>query len=271
MRRAIVIFVVVGVTLGSVVAAVSSPAAADTVPLPTRMVAVGDSITTATDVGWCCVNPSGGNPQYSWSTGTDPTVDSHYLRIVAANGNTPVATFNVARPGADSGDLASQLNTAAGFAPGYVTVLMGGNDLCWSPTPTGVFRHRVESAFAAFFAAAPDAYLFVSSIPNLYRLWSIEHTNPLAVLTWTAFGICPTVLGLNVTSSQRQHILDVEQTFNSILASTCNAYAHCRWDHDATYNYPFTTADISTVDYFHPSITGQHDLAAITWTASFWG
>ena len=86
---AIVAVVIVGTPLTSAGAAP---------PFPSRIAAVGDSITTATDVDWCCVNPEGGNPQYSWSTGTDPAVLSHYQRVLAVNGGTPVATLNAAAP-----------------------------------------------------------------------------------------------------------------------------------------------------------------------------
>jgi hypothetical protein len=79
------------------------------------------------------------------------------------------------------------------------------------------------------------------------------------------------MLGNDVTQAQRQHLLNLEETFNSILATTCGEYANCRWDNNATFNYQFTAADISTVDYFHPSVTGQCDLAAVTWNASYWG
>ena len=39
---------------------------------------------------------------------------------------------------------------------------------------------------------------------------------------------------------------------------------------NATYTTAFTTADVSTIDYFHPSIAGQAKLARITWAASYW-
>jgi lysophospholipase L1-like esterase len=263
---------VFGILFGAETAATAAPT------FPGRMVAVGDSITTATDVGWCCVNPNGGNPQYSWSTGSDLAVNSHYLRITAANGGAEVATLNTAQPGADSGDLAQQLTAASQFftqpsgaGPDYVTVLMGANDLCWNPTPTGVFRQRVQSAFGQFFSANPDAYVFVASIPNLYQLWNVLHNNPVARLTWSVFNICPEMLGNNVTQSERLRLLRQEQTLNGILAATCGQYTNCQWDNYATFNYQFTAADISTVDYFHPSITGQANLATVTWNASYWG
>jgi lysophospholipase L1-like esterase len=269
MRRSALGFVAVVLTATF---ALVTPGPADSqVAFPQKMVAVGDSITAATDVAWCCVDPSGRNPQYSWSTGTEPAVDSQAQRLVAASGGAPLATWNAAVPGADSSDLRSQFGQALAFGADYVTVLIGGNDLCWNPTPLGVFRQRVRSAFADYFAAAPNSRVFVSSIPNIYRLWSTLHTNLWAQLTWNVFDICPEMLSASTTEAQRQKLLQLETSFNDVLASTCAQYAGCRWDGYATFNYNFTASDISTVDYFHPSIQGQNTLATITWNASYWG
>jgi lysophospholipase L1-like esterase len=249
-----------------------APSQASSQPLlPKRIAAVGDSITTATDVGWCCVNPRGTNAQYAWSTGTDPAVYSHYQRLVTLHGRPPTAALNAAAPGADSSDLASQFAQVAAFGADYVTVLIGGNDICWNPTPIDIFRQRVEAAFATYFTAAPGARVFVSSIPNIYRLWSVLRNNPFAQLTWNAFNICPEMLSAAATEEQRLALLQLEMSFNDVLASTCGQYAGCRWDGYATFNYPFAPSDVSTVDYFHPSIQGQNTLATITWSASYWG
>jgi lysophospholipase L1-like esterase len=240
-------------------------------PLPQRIAAVGDSITTATDAGWCCVDPHGSNPQYSWSTGTDFSVNSHLRRIDALNGSTKVAALTAAQPGADSGDLQAQLSQASAFGAQYVTVLMGGNDLCWGPTPTDEFRQRVTAAFDAFFTASPNARLFVASVPNLYHLWAIEHDDPWAQFIWNLFDICPTMLPSSVTDQQRQSILTLEVQFNNILATACGEHPNCRWDDNTVFDYQFTTSDISPVDHYHPSIQGQNTLATITWATSFWG
>jgi lysophospholipase L1-like esterase len=268
MRRLPLSLIVVVLTAAFVF--VTPSAAQGQVSFPQKMAAVGDSITTATDVAWCCVNPSGGNPQYSWSTGTDPAVSSHYQRLLTASGGAPLATLNAAVPGADSSDLKGQFAQAAAFGADYVTVLIGGNDVCWNPTPLGVFRQRVRSAFADYFSAAPNSKVFVASIPNIYRLWNTLHTNLVAQLTWNAFDICPEMLSASTTEAQRQKLLQLEVSFNDVLAATCAQYAGCRWDGYATFNYRFTANDISTVDYFHPSITGQNSLAVVTWNASYW-
>ena len=72
------------------------------------------------------------------------------------------------------------------------------------------------------------------------------------------------------TDAQRQQVLGQEEADNSALQTVCAQYANCKWDNLATFDYSFTTKDVSTVDYFHPSLTGQNSLASVTWGASYW-
>jgi hypothetical protein len=58
--------------------------------------------------------------------------------------------------------------------------------------------------------------------------------------------------------------------FNQILADGCRAYARCRWDNLAVYHYQFSASQVSTLDFFHPSLSGQAALAQVTWTKSWW-
>ncbi len=57
---------------------------------------------------------------------------------------------------------------------------------------------------------------------------------------------------------------------NQTLAAVCGQYANCRWDGLAAFNLQFTPEDISTVDYFHPSVAGQNHIATLTWAMSYW-
>jgi hypothetical protein len=45
----------------------------------------------------------------------------------------------------------------------------------------------------------------------------------------------------------------------------------CRFDDLAVFNYHFTAGQVSRLDYFHPSLSGQATLASITWSRSWWG
>ena len=259
----------------SLVLGLAAPAsAAQRVPLPNSMASTGDSITRAFDATWsgCLLADC---PQYSWSTGSDSKVDSHYRRILASHRSIKGDAHNDARSGAKMVDLGGQLSAAANQNVDYVTILMGANDLCTSSTSTmtsvSTFTSQFDAALASYTAARPKSRVFVSSIPNIYRLWSILHNNVTAELTWSAFSICQSMLSPNNTDADRQQVVDREAAFNSALASVCAKYTNCRWDNLATFNTDFTTSDVSTIDYFHPSLAGQNRLADVTWGASYWG
>ena len=271
MRRALLgLLAVVSLLLG-----LAAPASAvASVPLPRSMASTGDSITRAFDA-----TPSGcflvDCPQYSWSTGSSTSVNSHYRRILSQKPAIAKHVHNDAKSGAKMADLGGQLSAAASQGVEYVTVLMGANDLCTSSTatmtPTSTFTSQFETALTSYFTANPKSHVFVSSIPNIYQLWSILHTNVVAESTWTTFGICQSMLSLTNTSTERQKVVEQETADNNALATVCAKFANCRWDNYATFNTAFTTKDVSTVDYFHPSVTGQNKLAAVTWAASYWG
>lgn len=58
--------------------------------------------------------------------------------------------------------------------------------------------------------------------------------------------------------------------FNTILKNVCAEYTQCLYDRDAVFNYQFTKNDVSSVGYFHPSKTGQKNLAEVTWSSGYW-
>jgi hypothetical protein len=56
---------------------------------------------------------------------------------------------------------------------------------------------------------------------------------------------------------------------NAALARTCAKFIHCRYDGNAAFNIQFVPSDVSTRDYFHPSVSGQARAAAVAWAATF--
>jgi lysophospholipase L1-like esterase len=244
-------------------------------PLPASMASAGDSVTRAFDLDVSHLFQD--SPTESWSTGSDPAVGSHYDRILAAaSGGPPLGphAFNDADSGAKMSALAPQLALAARQRVEYVTVLMGANDLCTSSvatmTPTAAFGAQFAAALKAFFAADPAAHLFVASIPDLFQLWDSLRSNPLAQATWTLARICPAMLSLTGTAADRAAVVAQEQADNAVLQDVCARFRHCRFDANAVYRSVFGAADVSVVDYFHPSLAGQQKLAAVTWAAGFW-
>jgi lysophospholipase L1-like esterase len=269
MRRMSMLVVVLLTMVGFAPAAQAGTAP----PLPGSIAAAGDSITRGYDATLfgCFLADC---PQDSWSTGTSSSVLSHYRRILAANPGINGKAFNDAKTGATMAALPGQLQTAAAQGAQYVTVLMGANDLCTSSaatmTPTATFQSTFQQALSAYVGAQPSGLVFVSSIPNVYQLWSLLHTTGSAATTWRTFGICQSMLSSSSTEAARQLVVTREQAFNAALGQVCNATPRCRWDGGATYGYVFQKSDVSTVDYFHPSVSGQNKLAGVSWQAGYW-
>ena len=241
-------------------------------PLPASMAAIGDSITRAYDV--CC--SYGDHPGQSWSTGytSYDGIASHYERIKQLNSAITGRGYNDAVSGAKMAAASTQATQAVNQGARYVTILLGANDLCTaSPstmTPTETFRASFSQAMVTLMAQDRKPYVFVSSIPNLYQLWAVLHTNSLARWAWANFHICQSMLAATNTETQRQQVVAREVAFNQILAEECAKYPRCRWDNKAVYNYQFSASQVSTLDFFHPSLSGQAALARVTWAASWW-
>lgn len=253
--------------------AVTVPTRADAAPpYPRVMASTGDSITRAFDANWSCFLAD--CPRYSWSTGTSSSVYSHYRRLLTVAPQLYGRAYNDARSGARMTHLAGQLATAASQNADYVTVLMGANDVCTASigamTPVATFESQFRNALSSFTTARPQSRVFVSSIPNVYRLWALFRTNPLALAVWQQFGICQSMLNINNTETQRQQVLSRLKADNAALARVCAEFRQCRWDNYATYLTNFSTSDVSSVDYFHPSVRGENRLASVSWAASYW-
>lgn len=269
MRRAAV------VVLGAVLLGVLAPvgASAETaVPLPATMAAVGDSITqAASSDGSLGVDA----PRNSWATGWNATVSSHAQRL-AMLGQAP-AIHNRSVSGAKVGDLQAQMVTVVPVQPDYLTVLIGGNDLCTDTveqmTPVDTFRTQFGAAMAELSAGSPETHVLVASIPDAYRLWELFRTNYWARLVWSAGDICQSLLQDpgSTRTADVQRRADVRQRnieYNVALEEVCGMYPRCRFDGNAVFDTAFVRSDVSG-DYFHPSIAGQAKIAATTWAAGY--
>jgi lysophospholipase L1-like esterase len=251
---------------------VAGPAWADSPPLPNSIAAIGDSITRAYDA--CCYY--GDHPGQSWSTGgtSYDGISSHYERLKARNPAIAGQAHDDAVTGAKMSAAPSQADQAVSQGAQYVTILLGANDLCTSSpatmTPTDTFRSEFGQAMAKLAQGLPQARIFVSSIPDIHQLWEVLHTNSVARWVWSTAHICQSMLGATRTAAERQQVVDREQEFNQVLAETCAQYTHCRWDGGEVYEYQFSASQVSILDYFHPSLSGQAALARVTWAASWW-
>jgi lysophospholipase L1-like esterase len=266
-------------------------APASAVAPPHVMAALGDSITRAfnTEVSLTCpTGPSLDCPKNSWSTGTNPAVNSQFQRIEAIDpGRNPVA-FNDAVSGARASGLNSQAQVAAAQDPDYVTIEIGANDACratiGAQTPTGDFKSQVKSALDTLVTDDPKVYIQMASIPDINQLHTIFTSpvpDPNAIARWSAFNVCQALLADPLSMDQpvvdrREQFREQVIAYNDALANVCAEFKRCLFDNNAVFNSQFTVADVATLttvgitaDYFHPSLFGQAQLAETTWNATF--
>ena len=271
-RKALLVMAALATTVLAGIAPATRAAAAPA--YPSSMAALGDSITRAYDV--CC--SYGDHPAQSWSTGSaSDTITSHYERLLSRNPAISGHAANLAVTGVKM----SAGPTQAGNVPSdvqYVTILLGANDVCTSSistmTSTSTFESQFWNTLFNVHWKAPNALVFVSSIPNIYQLWSTLHTNYAARLVWAGAKICPSMLSSSNTDAQRKQVADRETAFNAAIQKVCTSATYsaiCRWDDLATYKVAFSSSQVSTLDYFHPNQAGQAKLANTTWAASYWG
>jgi hypothetical protein len=257
--------------LGAALCLIALASSAALAAYPNSMSATGDSITRAFNT---CAFPFIDCPANSWATGTNTTVNSFYLRIRAVNPAIEGRAFNDARSGAQMDDLPGQVTNVVSQSVEFVAIAMGANDVCTSEettmTSVASFRSNFESSLRTLSERLPSARISVGSVPNIYWLWSLLRSNRSAVSAWNGFGICQSMLR-NPTSRTREdeeRRLRVQRRnveFNGVLREVCATYTNCQYDEDAGYNYRFEANEVSTRDYFHPSVRGQQTIAAIEW------
>lgn len=251
----------------------AAAAQAAAVPVPTRMVALGDSITRGFNAcGWYvdCVSRS-------WSTGHDTAVHSHYLRLAARRPS--LTPYNAAVTGAKVADLARQAQVAVDRRAQYVTILIGANDACAPDeeqmTPVTDFETRFRVGLRTLREGLPRAEVFVASIPDLRRLWRVGKDSAMARTAWARFGICQSMLARPLSTApadtaRRERVRRRVVDYNAVMRRLCAQDVRCRFDDGAVFRYRFTLAQVSRWDYFHPNSAGQAVLARVTYAKSFW-
>ncbi len=233
---------------------------------PASIAAAGDSITRGFDA--CSVLAD--CPEVSWATGSDPGVNSLAARLL---GPTEVAarSWNHAVTGSRMADLAGQLASAAEHRPDLVTVMVGSNDACRpsasSMTPVAEFRAGFEKALAGLRAASPASEVYVSSVPDLQRLWQQGKDSPMGRQVWK-LGICQSMLADPLSSAEaatarREQVRARVVEYNEVLRDVCAKDALCRYDGGAVFQYPFAADQLSHWDWFHPGKGGQARLAEL--------
>jgi lysophospholipase L1-like esterase len=250
---ATIVGVLVSSSLAAAVAILAVAAGASAAPsVPSSIAALGASA----DTGFATAGAFDEAPANSWVTGTNRAVRSIYLRLRELNPAIAGHAHNYAEPGTGISELADQ---AAHVPRGteLVTIETGVNDACESRTTPADFRAQFERALRVVEARAPRARVVVLSIFDVLAMWDAVKTLPAA--SHTRF------LCTSATDRDRPELARMIRNLNRQLASVCARHPSCRYDGGAVYRLRWRRQDISTVDYFHPSLSGQRNIAAAMW------
>lgn len=295
-----------GLLIGTTESALAVPTPTPAITGPPGSVAVlGDSISAGTGTSGL---PSTEQPTNSWATGTNASVLSIYQRLLAINPAISGKNYNQASNGKRMEDANDQAN-AMPTDTQLVLMQMGGNDLCRDTPEqmpsVAQYRAWFAEALDAIAARTPTARISISSVPDIYNLWYLRGApNPpnsqpssragTARVYWDTLAIIPcksmvdnptdmSASAVTRRDTVRQRNID----YNSALASECALRLRCRFDANATFNFSsnrlnppygdlkpraewgFVDDDISTIDHFHPSTSGQRKLAEASWAAGY--
>ncbi|MFD4226725.1 SGNH/GDSL hydrolase family protein [Streptomyces sp. NPDC058545] len=235
---------------------------------PESVAAVGDSITRGFDA--CSVLTD--CPEVSWATGTDSDVRSLAVRLLGTS-RAAARSWNHAETGARIAQLPEQMALAAEQRPDLVTVMIGANDACRDSaemmTPVADFQASFKASMRQLRSRAPKTQVYVSSVPDLKRLWSTGRGNPLGKQIWK-LGICRSMLGEAddmgaAAVARRAAVQKRVVAYNKVLRDVCAKDLRCRYDGGAVFGYRFTGKQLSQWDWFHPGRNGQARLAEIAY------
>jgi hypothetical protein len=205
----------------------------------------------------------------SWATGTNPAVNSLYLRILAKNPKIKGRNVNLAQSSADVYDLGRQAKQAVALNPKpdlVVIQIMDADIVCPAATSQlNAFRRGFGSALEVLAQGAPGSSFFVVSqfgSPSNWRMLSpaerkrIGGTAPCAFLDPQG----------RLVPKELARLEKIIHAYEAQLESGCKLVAQCRYDGGAFGRIVDKRAYWSS-DLNHFSINGHAKAAAVAWSA----
>jgi len=260
--------------------------------LPTRIFSIGDSLSVAFDSNFILENPSESwvNGYFGFFEGLFglEDVNSHHQRIEAAFGGVGLNGVG-AVAGADMDDMVGQAQQAVAADPYYVTVALGGNDVCADDfsLATPILDYALQFIDGVLVldpglagvggGLTPGSTVYVTAVVDVKQLYDVgkDATGLFGLdceTIWLTSLIgfpCATVVSPFGTEETRAYAQLLAFAYNSLLELVVDAVeplSMLYWDFTwAPFNIQGTTADISSIDCFHLSSAGQRKMSEATW------
>ena len=217
----------------------------------------------------------------SWSTGTNPAVGSHRLRleklahgIRGARFQRPIRAYTFASSRYRTvADLEAQVREAVPRPWRYATVDLGVGDVC-SGVSVGRFRAELKGALTVL--AKPAQFevdgldppvgreVLVPSIEDLTGHWRAVRADPAASRALRSHPLdCG--LGYRVTPARLSQIRKRTIALNDAIARVCFNTGACLYDAGTRFRMPLRGSYFSRSDPRYLSTEGQRALSTVEW------
>jgi lysophospholipase L1-like esterase len=251
--------------------------------LPALLATIGDSYTTAFSVSPSYLYD---HRQFSWAVGKaqNDGVFSLYERF-GALGPSPIVA-DAATLGRKMNDAPRQAGIVVAAAKklkageiAYVTFELGTNDVCDDPkTDPLVYQSDLATAIGILRAGLPaGSRILMLPVPDFPHFRAITQADAAARanLAVPPGNRCAPYLGSNSPSTLDEANYFLGQ-YDSALKEACaeiqakdapTGRLFCTYNAELLADSDWVIGDLSTVDYFHPSLKGQARMAAAAWAA----
>lgn len=212
-------------------------------------------------------------PENSWATGTNPDVNSVYLRLVAAVPETQGHVANAAAGGAPASMLQGQANNALTHVPVPLLVIIqtidsdircDGTDADHVPA----FGQTVADVLDFLTTASPNSHiLMVGQLgrPSVSFVEELVAHDPTAKAGLTGSGICDFFdLQGNLVEANFETLTGIINSYEAEQARVCAQFDQCVTDGGVRATYTDTLENFSS-DWNHLNIKGQAAEAELIW------
>jgi hypothetical protein len=213
----------------------------------------------------------------SWATGTNPAVNSVYLRILAKNPAIKGHNVNLAQSGATVDDLLTQARQAVTLKPkpGLFLVQIMDNDIVCPAThgDYATFGSKLIAALRVLARGAPHAHIFVvsqwGSPVTYWKALSPAQRQQFVAGDQGGGGTAPCAFidpHGRLVPKEAARLDTIIQGYEAQLAAGCQRVPRCTYDRGAFGRQVDKNQYISE-DLNHFSIQGAAAAAAVAWAA----
>jgi hypothetical protein len=244
----------------------TSPADADH---PRGVIAFGHSALTGLSAD--PDRPQENSPKSSWATGTDPKVDSVYLRLVKVRPETQGSVANTAENGAKAATLQAQAEAALDQVPFPALAIVqtidndircDGSDAAHLPE----FRASVRAAVETVHSASPKTtILVVSNFGSPAGYAKALAKDPVAVAGYADTDPCSPFTGNGTINAKGVATLTaIIDRYEAEQVRACAGIPVCHTDDGALSAYT-ERLELLASDRQHLLAAGHAELAALIW------